>query len=97
VRTRLGDQTKIRNIHRSGELSLVRGIKDGIERNVLENFVEPELVRVENHTELTTLQVPCVVTGQTLTYTKHTLLRFGFLLWQTRQRGVESIRLLVVV
>lgn len=47
--TRLCNKTKICNIDSLSKPSLVGSIKDGIQRDVLEHLVHPELVWVENH------------------------------------------------
>jgi hypothetical protein len=49
VGTRLGNETKIGNIDGLLQGSLVGCIKDCIERDVLQNFVDSEFMRVENH------------------------------------------------
>jgi hypothetical protein len=47
--TRLGNLTKIGNIHSTLKARLVGSIKNRIQRNVLEDLVEPHLVRIEHH------------------------------------------------
>ena len=47
--TRLCNLAKIGNIDGSLEACLVGSVKDGIQRNVLENLVDSEFVRIEHH------------------------------------------------
>ena len=49
VRTALGNQSEIGNVDRLGQTTLVGCVKDRIEGDVLEDLVDPQLVRVENH------------------------------------------------
>jgi hypothetical protein len=49
VRSTLGDQSEISNVDGSGQTALVGSIKDGIERDVLKDLVDPQLVRIEDH------------------------------------------------
>jgi hypothetical protein len=51
VGTSLGNSTEIGNIYGTAKARLVRGIKDGIQRNVLENLVDSQLVWIEQHLE----------------------------------------------
>jgi hypothetical protein len=48
----LGNGSQIGNIHRSAKACLVRGIEEGIQRNVLENLVDSQLVRIKDHLDL---------------------------------------------
>ena len=54
--TSLGNCSQIGNIHRSAKARLVRGIKDGIQRNMLENLVDSQLVRIEHHLDLCSIE-----------------------------------------
>jgi len=49
VRSGLGNQAQVGNIDRLADGRFVRGVKNDVERDVLEDFVQPELVRVEHH------------------------------------------------
>ena len=49
---RFRNQSKICNIDCLGQSSLIGSIKDGVERNVLQNFVHAELVWIENHFDI---------------------------------------------
>ena len=49
VSSRLGNQTEVRNVDCLFQSALIRGIKDRIERNVLQHLVHAEFVRIENH------------------------------------------------
>ena len=45
----LCNETKVRNVDCLFQGALVWSVKDRIERNVLQDFVHAELVRIENH------------------------------------------------
>lgn len=47
--TTLGNQSEIGNVDRPGKTPLVRGVEDSIERDVFEDLVDPQLVRIEHH------------------------------------------------
>lgn len=45
----LANGSKVGNVHSPFQSGLVWSIKDGIQRNVLEDLVDSELMRVEDH------------------------------------------------
>ena len=49
VSTSLGDSTKVRDVDGLAQARFVRRIEDGIERDVLQDLVKAEFVRIEDH------------------------------------------------
>mmetsp|Transcript_77669 Transcript_77669/g.225387 ORF Transcript_77669/g.225387 Transcript_77669/m.225387 type:complete len:128 (-) Transcript_77669:34-417(-) len=59
VRSSLGDKTEVCNIDGLLQSPLIRGVKNSIERDVLQQLVNAEFVGIENHFPLLRLRRGC--------------------------------------